>query len=138
MTMKNPVVVNVLNNNRFSLRMPYHRETVEVIRTIEKRFWDHKFQTWYLPMKEYTNILDFCRMHKMHVVERKDDAIVWSDGHEFIITLCNRLEKYKEFIAIKGVVHDKQRKLFTCPFAEHDKVIKFFDENSLQYDVRAF
>jgi len=108
-----------------------------MINPIKKRFWEHKFKTWFLPMCEYTNLLEWFRLSNITVVQCTDDAVIWNLGDGLLtITLNKRLENYSEFMSVPGLIFDRQNKKYTIPLEQLDEVTHVFENGSLTFRHR--
>jgi hypothetical protein len=135
--------------NRYAVSFDYDENLVEMIKTIDKRYWDKEQKRWLLPMHslpkftEDSKNLGFSIDNQVDNIENiiktedKCKAYIKYDGNKFHLSFTTFVNKIEEFKKIdNSVIYHKENQTFTFSIDKLQEILNsLFNDNIRWYPI---
>jgi hypothetical protein len=122
--------------NRFTVFCAYDGAMVKFFNEIDRRFWDSKFKTWWLPSTAYDRVMRYFTCRNLKFETLTVDVVVYKFDHELCFKYNNWQQNMDALKRLDGIQYDRESKSFAVPEDQQDALLDTLAECDNTFIVR--
>lgn len=120
---------------RFSVKCKYDEKIVQIIRKIDKRYWNKEKMEWTLPIEAMNDFIKEIQNlgFNVQIIDHEAYTTLTKNGDKIDVKFATFVDDFEAFRNIENSFYDRENKKFIIPKQKMKQLITLLTERDIKY-----